>query len=873
MKLESVIDAPKSELCPDIWEHVEDSYRLIPSVREQLLILAQKLCDLAKLNFKTMDVHITGSITSNQYTESADIDMHFQFIKGHNIREFSEITQSRFKEAVNELKNQGENLYIGTHPIEVYYQPNKFQDYMSIGCYDLKNDKWLVGPELKDLSYNPYSDLYKEIQKKSHKIIEDVRNVIFDVYEKAVVFTKVHKFNPTNELTQDEKDIAQHAFSDLRTSLTHAKKLYEQARNTRKIQSSPTSIEQALKFRNDKNWKIADASFKLMDKFGYLAILKKYSELVESIDTGDGDLSFEVAKTILDTVKEYINNPNKLAEKEYVKSYISECIKAELKTNTKLISERWESKYDDMPYNQWGEKWQSLKPCEWLYGIVDSATKDCQIDLYEDGPKLEKLSIDSVHLLSNGNLIVTIFGGANGGGMQGGCNLKYYLCLIRKLLEKLVGCCKPFADAWLIDWDNDCCDDVWTLRFVLEPNTETKNKLADCNYDILKVKNVDQVSESKINFDPQEYIEEFKDYFGYKDGYEPDVNYSKIMDSLAHEIALEMPTDTAALEVEGDVVMLLVMSGKDEAMKVGKALGDCMMKNEKNSDKKLIKLMRDAYMQFLHLPSKEMNESKKTLATLATIVSLLAIPNILPATTLTAELKKQPIQTLNVNSPEIKQIIANTTKGDSISGLNFTNAINALTRTIYAEARGEGKKGQHAVASVIWNRAGGNHAKLIQVISKPSQFSCWNETPRSFWNDAGFSFVIPSETFKNKSQKEIWDYCQYLAISLVNEEFTSSIGNFNSYLNKKTAKQSAVDSWGKECNLKIGNHWFGYLPENDGFKKQKSKTQNSSGQYIVKSGDTLDKIAKKHNTTVKKIMQNNNIKNPNMIKVGQKIKV
>lgn len=858
---ESVIDIPKSELCPDIWEKINDEYRLKPDVRQYLIDLAITICDYAKLSEKHLEFHITGSITSNQYTDNADIDLHFQFVPNYNIREFSEITQSRFREAVSKLKSSGVEFNIGSHPIEVYFQPNKFQDYMSVGCYDLKNDKWLVGPEFKDLSYNPYSDLYKEIQSSAQKIINDVRNTVFNVYEYAIVFEK--------SIKQSQDDVTNQIKEKFVKSIEDACRLYEHARESRSAYSQPTSVEQALKFRNSRRWKVADAAFKLMDKFGYLAILKKYKEFLETYKNDPNSL-LDLSKQIQDIVKQNISNKDKLLDSEYMnEETIFNC----LLKNNRLINESWKPEFDDKPVNQWGEKWQSLKPCEWLYGIVDSATKDCQIDLYEDGPKLERLSIDSIHLLSNGNLIVTIFGGANGGGMEGGCNLKYYLCLIRKLLEKLVGCCKPFVDAWLIDWDNDCCDDVWTLRFVLEPSAETKNKLVDKNYDVLKVKNVDQVSESKINFDPQEYIEEFKDYFGYKDGYEPDVNYSEIMDSLAHEIALEMPTDTAAREIEGDAVMLLVMSGKDEAMKVGKALGDYMMKNEKNSDKKLIKLMRDAYMQFLHLPSKEMNESKKTLATLAAIVSLLAIPNILPATTLAAELKKQPIQTLNVNSPEIKQIIANTTKGDSISGLNFTNAINALTRTIYAEARGEGQKGQHAVASVIWNRAGGNHAKLIQVISKPSQFSCWNETPRSFWNDAGFSFVIPSETFKNKSQKEIWDYCQYLAISLVNEEFTSSIGNFNSYLNKKTAKQSAVDSWGKECNLKIGNHWFGYLPENDGFKKQKSKTQNSSSQYIVKSGDTLGKIAKKHNTTVKKIMQNNNIKNPNTIKVGQKIKV
>ena len=58
----------------------------------------------------------------------------------------------------------------------------------------------------------------------------------------------------------------------------------------------------------------------------------------------------------------------------------------------------------------------------------------------------------------------------------------------------------------------------------------------------------------------------------------PDKSYSKEMDSLAAECALRMPTDTAAREIEGDAVMLLVLSGEEDAVEAGKKLGDCMMK-------------------------------------------------------------------------------------------------------------------------------------------------------------------------------------------------------------------------------------------------------------------------------------------------------
>lgn len=43
--------------------------------------------------------------------------------------------------------------------------------------------------------------------------------------------------------------------------------------------------------------------------------------------------------------------------------------------------------------------------------------------------------------------------------------------------------------------------------------------------------------------------------------------------------------------------------------------------------------------------------------------------------------------------------------------------------------------------------------------------------------------------------------------------------------------------------------------------------------HIVKAGDTLSEIAAKYGTTVAKLQQLNNLKNPNLIYVGQKIKV
>lgn len=52
-----------------------------------------------------------------------------------------------------------------------------------------------------------------------------------------------------------------------------------------------------------------------------------------------------------------------------------------------------------------------------------------------------------------------------------------------------------------------------------------------------------------------------------------------------------------------------------------------------------------------------------------------------------------------------------------------------------------------------------------------------------------------------------------------------------------------------------------------------STNPNSKNVYIVKKGDNLTKIARSYGTTVNKLVKLNNIKNPDLIHVGDKIKI
>lgn len=302
---ESVIDFPKAGLCPEIWEKVvdgtglHDTWKLQQDVSNKLLSIMHSLQAAPLLPNSGIIVHITGSITSNQYTENADIDLHFhsdslQFNSNDEVDELNKRLKAAYKQ-----------VFIGKHPIEIYYQDNKFQDYMSVGCYDVINDIWEVGPELADSSFNPYAEYYDEAKKESEAMASQIRNKILSIYETAIALKK----NLNTEFGDNLRKV-------LFEQLASVQGLYDSIRKTRKVYSSPASKEEALQFRTSRKWHIADTAFKLFDKYGYLAILKQFIEdfkLMAETDTVDE----EAANDIIATVKNYIGNADKLMDSEF----------------------------------------------------------------------------------------------------------------------------------------------------------------------------------------------------------------------------------------------------------------------------------------------------------------------------------------------------------------------------------------------------------------------------------------------------------------------------------------------------------------------------------------------------------------------------
>ena len=231
-----------------------------------------------------------------------------------------------------------------------------------------------------------------------------------------------------------------------------------------------------------------------------------------------------------------------------------------------------------------------------------------------------------------------------------------------------------------------------------------------------------------------------------------------------------------------------------------------------------------------------------------------------------------------------KPAVMRTVKEPSYAGLSRSNMTNLLATIAYNEAMLDWIKDRNddkliAILNVVDNRAGKDPNKYASVISKDNQFFSAKHV-KGGYTDKTYKTYDPNDEAKAEGgrlsprQKECWAMSQKYAQDMLDKKLPSKIGNRNMIANKKKDNAASYKAWGKNCDLEIGDHAFGYDPAHDPNAKTVKKTvKNTPKEYVVKTGDTLSAIAKAHSTTADKLAKKNGLKDPNKIKVGQKLKI
>ena len=145
---------------------------------------------------------------------------------------------------------------------------------------------------------------------------------------------------------------------------------------------------------------------------------------------------------------------------------------------------------------------------------------------------------------------------------------------------------------------------------------------------------------------------------------------------------------------------------------------------------------------------------------------------------------------------------------DSVANSRMTREeliyeIDVLTETLWCEARGEGKRGIEAVASVVYNRSKKSGKSISETCLQRYQFSCWNNRAhpvvggdRSFVQKKGL----------NTRDAKLYSACRSVAYAVVIGKFAPTVDATHYYAHKKVRPKWADKMWGKTV---IGNHTFG----------------------------------------------------------------
>ncbi len=154
------------KLNPLIWDSKD---KLIPSIKNKLIVIANKVSNDVATKVKIKNIYLTGSLATYKWTPASDFDLHIivDILEKHSDNTLSEYLDLRCK-----IFNLEHSIFIKGYKVEVNMKEQEvFLKDKAI--YDLIKNEWVVlpNPETRDLNDPDVLKLTKEYQGKIDELI------------------------------------------------------------------------------------------------------------------------------------------------------------------------------------------------------------------------------------------------------------------------------------------------------------------------------------------------------------------------------------------------------------------------------------------------------------------------------------------------------------------------------------------------------------------------------------------------------------------------------------------------------------------------------------------------------------------------------
>jgi len=129
----------QDELSPSLW----DNKKMLPDVREKLMLIAQDFIESLELGIKIVDVRLTGSLANYNWSKYSDIDLHI-IVDFAEVDDNTEIVKGFF-DGKRVHWNYSHEITIDEYEVEIYVEDDD-EEHISTGIYSVMNDAWTIEP-------------------------------------------------------------------------------------------------------------------------------------------------------------------------------------------------------------------------------------------------------------------------------------------------------------------------------------------------------------------------------------------------------------------------------------------------------------------------------------------------------------------------------------------------------------------------------------------------------------------------------------------------------------------------------------------------------------------------------------------------------
>jgi hypothetical protein len=187
--------------------------KLIPIVREKLLIIAKKVVDEVASIVEVKNIYFTGSLATYHWSPISDIDLH---IIVNILDDNCDEPLSDYLDLICKIFNNQHNIFIKGFKVEVNMK--EVENFLkNKAVYDLVNDEWVKVPSqpTRDTSDPEVVKIAKHYQNKIDRLI----NIKADPQEAKMLKKEIKSLRTTGLETEDgEFSIGNLAFKLLRNT-------------------------------------------------------------------------------------------------------------------------------------------------------------------------------------------------------------------------------------------------------------------------------------------------------------------------------------------------------------------------------------------------------------------------------------------------------------------------------------------------------------------------------------------------------------------------------------------------------------------------------------------------------------------------------